>query len=140
MELLRLTALDAEDLAVVSTHMQDAVLKAVDVVYLPGERKLALMANRFNWTGAPRQLERRRAGLRIDRVTRASRLNFTSGDTIHSLLAIVFHPAEEPPAGTIELVFSGGMGLKADVECIEVTLEDLGPAWETRHMPAHSDG
>ncbi|MGE0212621.1 MAG: DUF2948 family protein [Parvibaculaceae bacterium] len=140
MELLRLTALDEEDLAVISANLQDAILKADDVAYLPGERKLAMIVNRFNWIESSKQLERRRTGFRMDRVTRVSRLNFTTGDTVHSLLAILFHPAGEPPAGTIELVFSGGMGLKADVECIEVTLEDLGPAWETRRMPAHSDG
>ena len=139
MELLRLTALDAEDLAVVSTHLQDAILKADDVVFLPKGQRLAMVVNRFNWSEAPGQLERRRAGLRIDKVRRVSRLNLASGDTVHSLLAVVFHPAEEPPAGTIELVFSGGMGLKAEVECVEVTLEDLGPAWETRNMPAHSE-
>lgn len=139
MEPLRLTALDAEDLAVVSAHLQDAILKASDVAFLPKDERLAMVVNRFNWSEAPRQLERRRAGVRIDRVKRVTRLNFTTGDTVHSLLAVVFHPAEEAPAGTIELVFSGGMGLKAEVECIEVMLEDLGPAWETSRMPAHSE-
>jgi len=143
MQPLKLSALDADDLAVVSAHMQDAVLTGGDLAWLPRQRRLALVANRFDWAeaegGPPR---RRRAGLRIDRVERVGMSNFdpAAKDRVLSLLAILFHPGEPSPSGTIELVFSGGAGLRASVECIEVALEDLGPAWETRRVPSHSEG
>jgi len=53
-----------------------------------------------------------------------------------SLLSIGFEPAD-PPSGAIVLNFSGGSTIRLDVECIEVQLDDLGPAWETAHMPSH---
>lgn len=142
MQPLKLTALDAEDLAVLSAHMQDAVLGAEDIAWLPGRGRLALVANRFDWEGARKRARRRRAGLRFDRVMRVTRQNFEPGakGTVLSLLAILFHPGEAAPSGTIELVFSGGAGLKAEVECIEASLEDLGPVWETRRVPSHSQG
>jgi hypothetical protein len=34
---LKLIALDAEDLSVISAHLQDAVLKVGDIAYLPSE-------------------------------------------------------------------------------------------------------
>ena len=38
--MLRLAAIDEEDLAVVSAHVQDAVLKVGDMVYLPEDQAL----------------------------------------------------------------------------------------------------
>ena len=49
---IRLIALDEEDLAVLSAHVQDAVLKVGDIVYLPKERRFAVAMNRFIWEKA----------------------------------------------------------------------------------------
>lgn len=143
MELLRLSALDADDLKVISAHMQDAVLVGGDVAFLPRQKRLALVANRFDWAEASEGARRRRrVGLRIDRVLRASMQNFdpAAKDKVYSLLAILFHPEEPAPSGAIELVFSGEAALRLQVECIEMALEDLGPAWDTRRTPSHSEG
>ena len=50
MELLKLAALDVEDLAVISAHLQDAILRAEDLAGLPGEHRFALAARRFDWS------------------------------------------------------------------------------------------
>ena len=34
--------------------------------------------------------------------------------------------------------FSGGAALRLEVECLEVELADLGPAWATECCPAHA--
>ena len=36
------------------------------------------------------------------------------------------------------LTFSGGAVLRLEVECLEVELADLGPAWVTEACPAHA--
>jgi hypothetical protein len=141
--LLKLTVLDADDLAVISAHMQDAVLKAGDLSYLRKARKFALLANRFVWEHGPRaeHFERRRAGLHFDRVNRVTAQNIRRDDreTVLSLLSIGFE-AGETPSGTIILNFSGGGTIRLDVECIEAQLSDLGPAWATEHLPRHETG
>jgi hypothetical protein len=53
MDLLRLLALDQEDLAIVSAHLQDAVVRVGDIAYLPKERRFALLARRFDWEAPP---------------------------------------------------------------------------------------
>ena len=53
-----------------------------------------------------------------------------------SLLAISF-AATDAPAGTVELVFSGGGAIRLEVECIEARLADLGGAWEASSRPVH---
>lgn len=136
---LKLTALDAEDLDVISAAMQDAVLKVGDIRYLKREKKLALVARRFAWE-AEKTNERRLTGLQFARVlaVRSQGIRRGAEDAVLSLLSISF-AAKDEPAGTIAIVFSGGATLHLDVECIEAQLADLGPAWETRHRPSHED-
>jgi hypothetical protein len=139
---LKLVALDETDLAVVSAHLQDAVLKVSDLAYLPGRKRFALACNRFVWENRTRWFsrahERRLSALHFDRVLKASLsgIDRTRPDEVLSLLAITFEPSEAP-AGTLSLVFSGGGTVRLDVECIEARLSDLGAAWETGSRPSH---
>ncbi len=133
---LKLSALDADDLAVISAHMQDAVLKLNGIRQLKAGRQFVLIANRFAW-GAD-QPERRRTGLHFDRVTRVRSQRIRQGDdeAIVSLLTIAFEQ-KDPPSGEIILTFAGGGTIALEVECIEAQLRDLGPAWATDHQPQH---
>lgn len=143
---LKLTALDKEDLEVISAHMQDAALLVGDITYLPRQKKLAFVANRFDWqnasaSGGDGVYQRCRCGLQVNRVFSVKYTNMRKGDPdgVLSLLAILFHPGSEAPGGVIELTFSGAGALRAEVECIEVALDDLGLSWETPRKPAHAD-
>ena len=46
---LKLIALDTEDLAVISTHVQDARVQTSDIVWRPGEKRLVIGMNRLDW-------------------------------------------------------------------------------------------
>jgi hypothetical protein len=139
---LRLAALDVEDLKILSAYVQDAVVQAGDIEFLAKEQRVILVMNRFVWEKPQgflrKSYERRRAVLHFDRVRSAARSGFDGSrpEQVLSLLAITFTPTETP-AGTIELHFSGGAGLRLGVECIEAQLTDLGSAWETRQKPVH---
>jgi len=143
MELLRLVALDGDDLDVVSTHVQDSVVKVGDILWRPAERRVVVVANRFDWEGAQSgapQYCRRRAALRFDRVNafKARNVSPYDQDAVLNLLAVEF-TATDPPAGQVTLIFSGGAALRLDVECLEAELADLGPVWATAACPAHRD-
>lgn len=138
---LKLAALDEEDLAVLSAHVQDAVLKVADMAYLPKESRFVIAMNRFIWEradGEQDDYERRRAALTFDRVLSAktSRIRRDQGDAVLNLLAVEFDPAS-PPGGAIELIFAGGGAVRLEVECIEARLADLGAAWATAAKPEH---
>ena len=137
----KLVALDADDLAVISAQMQDAVMHVGDVRWMRGPAKLALVANRYDHlsdagsgTG-----ERRQTGLQVSRVSRVTASNIVMDDpsAILSLLAISFEPGDVSPEGAIVLTFAGGGAIRAVVECIEVAMADLGPKWTARARPAH---
>jgi hypothetical protein len=141
---LKLIAMDAEDLAILSAHCQDAVLKVGDLAFLPKERRFALAMNRFVWEEAANRrssFERRRSVLHFERVeaVRTLKLDRRRTETILELLAVTF-TAKDEPAGTVELAFAGGATLQFDVECIEAQLTDTAAAWETKNLPAHDDG
>ncbi len=144
---LKLIALDAEDLAVISAHLQDAVLNVGDIAYVPKERRFVAITNRFDWMsalsnaeGQPGPLNRRRAAIRIERVQGAQvqGLDLLDKARVLSLLAVSFQPAEAPE-GHITLHFSDGAAIRLHVECIEAGLTDLGAAWEAGSKPQHPE-
>lgn len=141
---LKLISLDAEDLAVLSAHLQDAVIRVSDMAYLPAEMRFATIANRYDWSDSlatsGRRRMRRRCGLRFERVQSAKVTGFNpaDADAVLSLLAVEFAPTTLP-GGHITLMFSGGAAIRLEVECVEAELRDLGAAWSARRQPHHDD-
>lgn len=108
---LRLHAEDAEDLAVISAALQDAVAKVADLAFLPSTRRFAMMVNRFRWEEAKSRNEggaRARAGLHFEHVLSAQARNIAQGrpDGVLNLLAVRYEELN-PPSGIVTLVFSG---------------------------------
>jgi hypothetical protein len=141
MDTLKLVALDRDDVEIISTHLQDSVLKVADIRWRPSENRLVLAVNRFDWEAAHEknpEYRRRRSVLRFDRVRNCKCRNVDpkNGEAVLNLLAVEFVESNTP-AGVVTLVFSGGAAMRLEVECLEVELADLGPVWTTAACPAH---
>ena len=141
MDLLKLVALDRDDIAIISVHLQDAVMKVADVRWRPEEQRLVLGLNRFDWEaagGTAPVYRRRRTALRFDRALslQCRNLRPTDKDAALNLLAVEFDE-HDSPGGTVIMTFSGGAALRLEVECLEVELVDLGPTWTTVKCPKH---
>jgi len=139
---LKLIALEAADLPIISAHLQDAVMRVADLAWLPREKRFVLAANRFDWDTASKtqnRNERHRAILRFEHVrsARIQGLDLAAKDTVLSLLAIQFEESD-PPGGNVTLIFAGDGAINLDVECIEAELRDLGETWKARSRPSHS--
>lgn len=143
MEQLKLAALDAEDLQVVSAHLQDAVMIVGDIRFLPKEKKAVFAMNRFVWDKKAdkrsKEHERRRAALAVSQVQsmKVSGIRQQDKAAVLELLAVTFEETDAP-AGRLRLSFAGGGELLLEVDCIEVQLADLGAAWSTPNLPAHN--
>lgn len=138
---LKFVVLDKEDLEIVSTHLQDAVAKVVDVLWRPQENRFVIALNRFDWESAQSdrpEYRRRRTALRFERVLTCKCRNVSpaGADEVLNLLNVEFTPTDEP-SGVVTLIFSGGAALRLEVECLEAELADLGPVWTTTARPAH---
>jgi len=127
---LKLIALDADDLAVISAHVQDARVQTADIIWRQSEKRLVVGMSRLDWQQTvsgettPRRLV---AALRFDRVLacKSRDIDLEAPETALELVGIEFHPGE-PPGGSAVLMFSQGGALRLDVECLECELSDLG--------------
>jgi len=143
MDALKFVVLDEEDLEVVSTHLQDAVVKVGDVHWRPREKRVVVAVNRFDWEGAQNgdpEYHRRRTALRFERVLSCKCRDIgSSSDTVLNLLAVEFVETDAP-SGVVTLTFSGGGAMRLEVECLEAEFADLGPTWATDACPVHALG
>lgn len=149
MTALKLAAIDAEDLAILSSQTQDAVVKVGDIKWLAAEGRLIMTMNRFAWEEALSQkkswfgpkptYERRLAILHFDRVSavQARNIRMDAKDAVLDLLSLTFEQQGDGPEGSVALTFAGDAELRLKVECIEAQLSDTGAAWETENLPEH---
>lgn len=136
---LRLAATDAEDIAVLSSLLQDAVMPIGEMAYLQADQRFVFVVNRFRWEDAGdervegRIYERFRCGITFDRVTGVRRrdLDQRQRKQILELLAV------EAGDGYVELVFAGGATIRLDVDAILCHAEDFGEPWPTQWRPEH---
>jgi hypothetical protein len=138
MDLLRLVALDPEDLAVISAHLQDALLRVGDIIYLPKERRFVVQTRRFDWEANTPQ--RRLTCMHFEHVTgvRVRGIDQADKDAVLNLLAISFDE-RDAPSGTATLIFAEGGAIQVDLECIEMQMKDIGPVWAAESRPSHED-
>ena len=138
-EPLRLLAEDADDLAVISAALQDAVAQVGDIEWDPRRRRLTIALNRYRWE-APGALlgERIRAGLQFGSVlsVRARNVRREPKEAVVELLAVSFDPGE-PPGGVVRLAFAGGGDMALTVECVDAALADISTPWRTASTPEH---
>jgi len=138
MDLLRLVALDPEDLAVISAHLQDSLLQVGDIAYLPKERRFAIQVRRYDWEAASPQ--RRLTCMHFEHVTgvRVRGIDQTNKDSVLNLLAIAYEE-RDAPSGTATLIFAEGGAIQVDLECIEMQMKDTGPVWAAESRPSHEE-
>lgn len=137
---LRLLAEDSDGLAIIAAAVQDSLVKPQDIKFDPRSRTFGLEINRFQWERAGKRMPyfRSRAVLGISAVqTVRSRGMSRDIDAVHALIDIRFLPDAEPPGGAITLIFAGDAQVQLVVECVDITLADLGPSWPTRRKPDH---
>ncbi len=140
---LNLGALDADDLQVMSSLVQDAVFPITEMQWDRKARRFGLLLNRFRWEDAGRGRhapERVQSVLAFDHVlgVASQGIDRSDGDTILSVLSVAFEPTEEG-AGHILLTLAGDGGIRLSVEAIEATLRDVTRPYvaPSKSVPEH---
>jgi hypothetical protein len=144
---LRLRAEDAEDLAVISACLQDALVAVRDFAYDPGTRRFILVANRFRWEDCDPMVkeggrfERTLCAVTLDDISAAVYRGFQRGekDRILCLLAVrLAHGDATASAGvTIDLDFAGDAVIRLSASVLRVRARDFGDSWPTPWRPGH---
>jgi len=139
---LRLRALDADDLGVISGLVQDAVFPAAEMKWDRRRRRFALLVNRFRWEWPSREAERVRSVLSIEEVTGVASqgIDPRQKGTVLSLLSVGFEPGDDG-TGRVVLTLSGDGAIRVEVEALEVLLRDVTRPYvaPSRTRPAHPD-
>lgn len=145
---LRLYAETADDLPVIASLAQDAVIQPKEMAWMSRQRRMAVLMNRFRWEDADaakaagRPLERVQSLLVIENVlgVRSSGVDPKDEDTVLSLIGISFAPGEDA-SGEIDLIFSGDGTVRLAVECLDVSLKDVSRPYQARaqQIPSHPE-
>jgi hypothetical protein len=120
--LLKLFAVDIEDLAVLSAHLEGARLMVGRVAYLPKQKRFAFVAERQRASDGTVQL----VGVHFEGVEKVEHKHvlLEKPEASMQLLAITFDP-HESPAGHVTLHCKEGERIRLDVHYIEAALSDL---------------
>ena len=144
---LNLMAADPDDLQVISALVQDAVFPASEMRWLAGQRRFALLLNRFRWEDpmtrrGVRKPERVQSLLIVDDVEKVQSQGIKPGDSdiVLSLLSLSFDPGEDG-TGALVLTLAGDGAIRLVVESINVLLKDvtrpyLAPSHKVPQHPA----
>lgn len=129
---LRLVAMDAEDLQILSALCQDAVFPATEMRWQPRRNRFGLLLNRFRWEDIPaaerqhRKPERVQSVLAVENVRHVASqgVDRSDADTILSLLSVTVEPGEAD-TDAILLTLAGDGALRLEVTELEVALRDV---------------
>src|SRR5512133_1425160 len=102
---VKFVALDRVDLEVVSTHLQDALVKVADIILLPQDIRVVVALSRFDWLSAgvtKPELRRCRSALRFERVNccKCRNVDPAGKAAVLNLLAVEFSETGSP-AGVV---------------------------------------
>jgi hypothetical protein len=137
---VHLIAHDPDDLVVISALLQDALVRHADMTYQSTNRRFVLVVSRYRWEAGSPARERVRTGLHFNHVLKVQHQGVALyvRNSVAELLAVRLDPdATDRVAITLE--FSGGGAVRLTAECIDAEVRDLGPTWDTRYTPDHSD-
>ena len=143
---LNLGAQDAEDLQVISSLTQDAVLTVDDLKWNRAERQVVFLLKRFRWEDIElakqqgRDPERVQSLLVIQNATglASQGIDRKQADVVLSLMSLEFSGAEDG-VGDLVLTFSGDGALKVQVDGLDVALRDVTRPYvaPSKQVPNH---
>ena len=140
-EQLKLTALDADDLGVISAAVQDSLVAVRDCAYFKDEKRFVLLLNRFRWEADPTveaAYSRTHSALVFNEVTavRHHEIPLDEPDRMLELLALVLDYRGDGDR-SVTLRFAAGRAIRLEIARLACHLGDVGEPWATPWKPAH---
>lgn len=147
---LSLRVADADDLAVLASVLQDAVIAIGDMRYIASDKLFVLLASRFRWEavfdsateGEPGDgeeeaaFERIHCGVAFEEVEAVKVRGIDMKDRSQFLDLLTLRAEEE----SLILTFAGGGAIRLDVPRIKGHMRDMGEPWPTANKPEHELG
>ena len=137
MEKLRLSALDADDLGVISAAVQDSLVAVRDCAHFADEKRFVLLLNRFRWESDPgveTAYWRTHSALVFNEVTAVHHhdMPLDKPDRVLELLSVGLEHDR-----LVVLRFAAGRAIRLEIGRLACHLGDVGEPWPTPWKPAH---
>ena len=139
---LKLIGKNQEDLKIISAYTQDSVVAVKDMVFLQQSRIFIMLINRFMWEdvekGMFRQSRRIRSAIKFEEVLKVKSKKINQKNKNKRLECLMIKCNEISNNNyEIKIFFSGDGIITLISEAIEVVMNDLGKAWNVKHIPEH---
>ena len=129
---LNIGAFDTSDLEIVSSLIQDSILPASEIQWLPNSDKLFLLVNRFRWEDKDIELSQGKTAERVQSLLMISHVKSVSSsgfspkqkDKVLSILSISFD-GDDGGFGNVLITLSGNGGIRVGVDALEMNLRDV---------------
>ena len=136
---LKLSALDAGDLEVISAAVQDSLVAVRDCAFFAAENRFVLLLNRFCWE-ADSTVEvpywRIHSALVFNevKVVHHHKIPLQQPDRIIELLSVA-----SEKEGSVTLRFAADRAIRLEIARLACHLGDVGEPWPTPWKPAHPE-
>jgi Protein of unknown function (DUF2948) len=143
-EVLKLKAAEIEDVTILSAAVQGSITSPGEMGFNGRSRIFTLTISRFMWeqyADGSTSGNRVRCGLYIGDVLRAKKMSFPADDdTVGMELLSLTTTTGEDGMAHLQLDFAGGSSIQLEVECVNLTLTDVGDPWQTDKIPHYEEG
>jgi Protein of unknown function (DUF2948) len=138
---LKLSALDAEDLGVISAAVQDALVAVRDCVFFKDDGRFVLLLNRFRWEADPTvdaPYSRTHSALVFNEVAAVRHHNIPlhEPDRMLEVLAVILDD-QGTNDRLVTLRFAADRAIRLEIARLACHLGDVGEPWSTPWKPAH---
>ena len=138
---LKLSALDADDLGVISAAVQDSLVAVRDCAWFAGEKRFVLLLNRFRWEADPgieTKYWRTHSALVFNQVNAVHHhhVPLKEPDRVLELLSVTLENRGENDR-SVTVRFAADRAIRLEIARLACHLGDVGEPWPTPWKPAH---
>ena len=143
---LKLHAIAADDVEIISALLQDGLVAASDLDYQKDAASFVMVINRFCWeqaddTGSQTQPKRCLCGLKVAHVRRVSQRGLSAGvNQFYNLLSVTFEETKENEevVNRLTFTFSNGYGIRLAVDELALIMQDIAAPHPGLARPRHN--
>ena len=143
---LKLRAVAAEDVEIMSALLQDGLVAASDLHYQKDEASFVMVINRFCWeqvddTELQTQPNRCLCGLKVAHVKQVSQRGLSAGvNQFYNLLSVTVEETKENEkvVNRLTFTFSDGYGIRLTVDELALIVQDLAAPHPGLARPQHN--
>ena len=143
---LKLRAVAAEDVEIISALLQDGLVAASDLHHDKDAASFVMVINRFCWeqaddTDSETQPNRCLCGLKVAHVKQVSQRGLSSGvNQFYNLLSITYEETKENEkvVNRLTFTFSDGYGIRLTIDELALIVQDIAAPHPGLARPQHN--